>query len=72
MIDDVINHLLLARPITVVSLVPMPLVDPEIPRYRHWLVIYKPVCRIHASHYMTMKPVVTFFFCQNTLPDKVT
>ena len=67
-VDDVINRLLLSRPITGVSLVPIPLVDPEI-----WArsVKYRPVCRIHVGHDMTMKPIVTFSFCQNLLLDKV-
>ena len=57
--DDVINRLLLSRPITGVSLVPIPFVDPEI-----WarLVKYRPVCRIHVEHDMTMEPIVTFSF----------
>ena len=58
----------MSRPIIGVSLVPIPIVDPEI-----WAqsVKYRPVCRIHVGHDMTMKPIVTFSFCQKLLLDKV-
>ena len=47
-------------------------------RYLLWnlseyeLVICRPVCRIHGTKFVIMKPIVTFFFCQNLLFDKVT
>ena len=47
-------------------------------RYLLWnlseyeLVICRPVCRILGTKFVIMKPIVTFFFCQNLLFDKVT
>ena len=67
-VDDVINRLLFSRSISGVSLVPIPLVDPEI-----WArsVRHRTVCRIHVGHDMAMKPIVTFSFCQNLILNKV-
>ena len=36
------------------------------------LVIHRPVCRIHGTKFRTMRPIVTFLFCQNLSLDKVT
>ena len=36
------------------------------------LVIHRPICRIQRTKFETMRPVVTFSFCQNLLLDKAT
>ena len=63
-VDDVIDHLQRSRPNNVLSVMPIPLVVPEILTQ----VSKIQVCRIHAGHYMTMKPIVTFYrFSKSTL-----
>ena len=67
-VDEVINHLLLTKRITGVSLEPIPLVDLEISAQS---VKYRPVCTIHVEQDITMKLIPTFLFCQDLLLDKV-